>query len=265
MYQLIDSGEGRKLEQFGPYLLDRPAPQAIWAKRVPEKWPHAHFVLERVGEKAVWKKERGPLSWTLPFEGLEFLLKRTSFGHVGLFPEHAQLWPFLQEQKGSLLNLFAYSGGATLAAAKGGASVTHVDSSKQSVTWAKENAEQSGLADKPIRWIVDDAVQFVAREVRRGRTYDGILLDPPTFGRGPKGQVFKLEEECVPLVEMLVKLLAPTGFILWTSHTPGWTPCVLECLLKQGWPKFSFTSGELLLDGKLPSGAYTLGRGACYA
>lgn len=255
-YELIDSGDGQKLEQFGEHLIQRPCSQALWKKQHPEQWsPDARFTREPTGK---WIGQL-PEHWTAKHKGIEFILKSTDFGHLGLFPEHAAHWPWMEalinKRPVNILNLFAYSGGATLACAKAGAQVCHLDASPGMVSWAKENAAINGLSDAPIRWIVDDAVKFMKREVKRGRKYEGIILDPPSFGRGKQGQVFKIEDDLPELMELCQQLLSDTPlFTLLTCHTPGITPLVLHHMLGQG------EFGEMTLDGAnalpLPSGSY---------
>jgi 23S rRNA (cytosine1962-C5)-methyltransferase len=203
-YELIDSGEGEKLERYGEIILARPDPQALWKKSLSKKeWDAAHAHFLREGEKGEWKvKKDVPDKWTIDFTGLTFGIKLSAFKHTGIFPEQKSNWEWIQKviksqkeiAKPKILNLFAYTGGATLAAAKAGAEVVHVDGSKVAMTAARENAELSGLKDKPIRWILDDVLTFVKREVKRGNTYDGIIMDPPAFGRGPEGEIWKIED-----------------------------------------------------------------------
>lgn len=218
-YELIDSGDGLKLERFGTYTVSRPEPHAIWQKSAPENvWNNADAVYHRTSDSAgTWEiRKNPPHPWTIRYKHLSFILKPTTFKHVGVFPEQAPNWDFLMQTIHSkplrILNLFAYTGGATLACLSTGAHVTHVDASKPSLTWARENAEASKLIDKPVRWIFDDAYKFVLREQRRGNTYDGIIMDPPHFGRGAKGEVWKLTHD-------LPKLLAACKTIL--SDTPA--------------------------------------------
>jgi 23S rRNA (cytosine1962-C5)-methyltransferase len=257
-YELIDSGHGRKLELFGPYLLIRPCAQAVWAPSLPaKKWRQAAAEFSR---DEGWSAPL-PESWEISLDGLTFKLSATDFGHVGLFPEHRQVWAWLKKtlSKGErLLNLFAYSGGATLAAAQAGAEVCHLDSSKGMVAWARENAALNGLSSAPIRWIVDDAMKFLRREVRRGRTYECILLDPPSFGRGSRGEVFKIDEAIEELLRLCKELLSPRAKgLLLTCHTPGYTPLTLNHLLEQA-IKEPVATGEMRLEGAraIPAGAY---------
>ncbi len=266
--RLLDSGEGRKLEKFGPYIVSRPASQAIWARSLPQReWDKAHFTFLREGDKEWRCAPNLPREWTAELEGISFHLKLTDFGHLGLFPEHAVFWNWMQKKirpGAKILNLFAYSGGATLAAAKAGASVVHLDSSKGMCTWARENAELSGLAEKPIRWIIEDVMKFIERQVRRGEKYEGIILDPPSFGRGSKGEVFKIEEAISPLLRSCRQLLSDeASFLLLSCHTPGYTPTVLSHLLMQVMEGFQgkIDEGEMFLSGEkdvlsLPSGSF---------
>ena len=267
-YRLIDSGEGEKLEQFGKYTLARPCGQAVWKKNHPELWEKADAYFSRAEGKG-WRGKL-PDEWSVEIEGLSFHLRTTDFGHLGLFPEQIPTLRFIQENKPSrLLNLFAYSGAVTLAAAKSGAEVCHVDASKGMVSWARQNATLSGLAEAPIRWIVDDVFKFLERERKRGRVYDAIVLDPPSYGRGAKGEVFKIDDQIVPLLELCASLLSDTPqFIHFSCHTPGYTPLVLSHLLSQHAPSPSITCGELVLEGQpdtlsVPMGAYAKWEAGC--
>lgn len=239
-YEVIDTSCGEKLERWGKYILLRPDPQVIWKtdKTVPE-WNrlngHYHRSSKGGGE---WEFFKLPEEWTISYKELNFRLKPFSFKHTGLFPEQAVNWDWFGERIRNanrpvkVLNLFAYTGGATLAAANAGASVTHVDASKGMVTWAKENAAASGLSDAPIRWLVDDCVKFVEREIRRGNKYDGIIMDPPSYGRGPKGEIWKIEESIYPFVELCAQLLSDNAiFFLINSYTTGLQPAVLSYML----------------------------------
>ena len=239
-YEVIDTSCGEKLERWGRYILLRPDPQVIWKteKNVPE-WNrlngHYHRSSKGGGE---WEFFKLPEEWTISYRELNFRLKPFSFKHTGLFPEQAVNWDWCSERireagrPVKVLNLFAYTGGATLAAASAGASVTHVDASKGMVTWAKENAHSSGLSDAPIRWLVDDCVKFVEREIRRGNKYDGIIMDPPSYGRGPKGEIWKIEESIYPFVELAAQLLSDDAlFFLINSYTTGLQPAVLSYML----------------------------------
>jgi 23S rRNA (cytosine1962-C5)-methyltransferase len=265
-YELLDSGEGRKLEKFGPYLIERPAPVVLWPKSLPEaKWKGAQAVFSREGER-LWKKKEVPASWEMTTSGLLFKLSPTDFGHLGIFPEQRAQWEWIQKKSQGLkvLNLFAYSGGSTLAAAKGGASVCHLDASKGMVAWARENAQLNGLEKKPIRWIVEDAVKFLKREQKRGSRYEGIILDPPTFGRGSQGEVFKIEDDLLPLLNLCFSLFSSSPkYVILSCHTPGLTPIILGHLLEPLRKQYEgvIKTGEMTLEGKegtknLPSGAF---------
>lgn len=247
-YEVIDCSKGEKLERWGDYLLVRPDPQVIWDTPKKEKgWRkmngHYHRSSKGGGE---WEFFQLPKEWTIEYslpinKKLTFHLKPFSFKHTGLFPEQAANWNWFSQliadavSKGrqvKVLNLFAYTGGATLAAAAAGASVTHVDASKGMVTWAKENAISSGLKDAPIRWLVDDCVKFVEREIRRGNHYDAIIMDPPSYGRGPKGEIWKIEESVYPLIQLCSQILTDNPlFFLINSYTTGLQPAVLSYMI----------------------------------
>ncbi len=239
-YEVIDCSKGEKLERWGDYILVRPDPQVIWDTPRKEKGWHkmnAHYHRSKMGG-GEWEFFDLPQQWSIHYRNLTFQLKPFSFKHTGLFPEQAANWDWFSEliKKAGIpvkvLNLFAYTGGATIAAAAAGASVTHVDASKGMVTWAKENAASSGLADAPIRWIVDDCVKFVEREIRRGNHYDAIIMDPPSYGRGPKGEIWKIEESIHPLVKLCAQLLVDRPlFFLINSYTTGLQPAVLSYLI----------------------------------
>ena len=259
-YKLIDSGHGRKLEQWGNLRLSRPAAQAIWKPKLPKKeWDQADALFSRE-EGLQWEIcSNLPDQWRVTLDSLEFKVSPTDFGHLGLFPEHANFWPWITEMSANarVLNLFAYTGGATLAAARGGAEVCHLDASKGIVSWARENAALNNMQEKPIRWIVDDAMKFLRREIKRGSRYDGILLDPPSYGRGAKGEIFKIEDEIEELLSLCKQVLTDRPkFVLFTCHTPGFTPTVLSHLLEQMMGS-KCDSGEMLLgEFPLPLGAY---------
>ena len=239
-YEVIDCSKGEKLERWGDYILVRPDPQVIWDTPRKEKGWHkmnAHYHRSKKGG-GEWEFFDLPQQWSIHYRNLTFQLKPFSFKHTGLFPEQAANWDWFSElikkagRPVKVLNLFAYTGGATIAAAAAGASVTHVDASKGMVTWAKENAASSGLADAPIRWIVDDCVKFVEREIRRGNHYDAIIMDPPSYGRGPKGEIWKIEESIHPLVKLCAQLLVNRPlFFLINSYTTGLQPAVLSYLI----------------------------------
>lgn len=240
-YELIDCGGGEKLERWGKYILVRPDPQAIWnTPRTDPRWrrPDARYARSATGG-GQWAKKDVPERWTVDYGELTFNIKPMNFKHTGLFPEQAANWDFCQKAIRSagrpinVLNLFAYTGGATVACAAAGASVCHVDAAKGMVAWAKENARSSGLEERPIRYIVDDCGKFAEREIRRGRTYDGIIMDPPSYGRGPSGEIWKLEENLWPFVEMVSKLLSDEPlFFLINSYTTGLAPSVLTYILE---------------------------------
>lgn len=239
-YEVLDTSRGEKLERWGDYLLVRPDPQVIWdtpRKQYGWKHPNGHYHRSKQGG-GEWEFFDLPKQWDIHYRSLTFHLKPFSFKHTGLFPEQAVNWDWFSDKikkagrPVKVLNLFAYTGGATLAAAAAGASVTHVDASKGMVTWAKENAVASGLGDAPIRWLVDDCVKFVEREIRRGNHYDGIIMDPPSYGRGPKGEIWKIEEKIYSLVCLCEKLLSKDPlFFLINSYTTGLQPAVLSYML----------------------------------
>lgn len=239
-YEIIDVSCGEKLERWGDYLLIRPDPQAIWhTKKEHDGWyhPNAHYHRSKKGGGS-WEFIDLPKQWQISYKNLNFELKPFSFKHTGLFPEQAVNWDYMTDKiikagrPVKVLNLFAYTGGATVACAKAGAHVTHVDASKGMVTWAKENAAASGLKDAPIRYLVDDCMKFVEREIRRGNHYDAILMDPPSYGRGPGGEVWKIEEKIHDLVKLCAKLLSdnPVFFII-NSYTTGLQPAVLSYII----------------------------------
>lgn len=240
-YFLVDSGDQQKLERYGDYLIARPCSQALWRPSLPKsEWDKADAHFSRDGGNAWTFKTKLPQSWIVEVEGVRFKIAPTDFGHLGVFPEHSLLWKSMQEaikkrtEAPQILNLFAYSGGATLAAAQAGARVCHLDASKGMVAWARENAQLNGLSGAPIRWIVDDAAKFLQREIKRGVRYDGIILDPPSFGRGSKGEVFKIERDIHDLLHLCRQLLSENPlFLMLTTHTPGMTPIVMGHLLGQ--------------------------------
>jgi len=226
-YELIDSGNGAKLERYGTYVMSRPDPRALWKRQASSDiWAKADAEFIRTSDQSGnWHiRTRPPSPWILRYGNLSFVLKSTAFKHIGVFPEQAVNWDFLMDTIGEkplkILNLFAYTGGATLACLAAGASVTHVDASKPSLSWATENAAASGLDGKPVRWILDDAYKFVLREGRRGNTYDGIIMDPPLFGRGSKGEVWKLTDDLVKLVTACKSILSDQpAFFLLNAYT----------------------------------------------
>ena len=259
-YCVIDCSAGEKLEHWGPYTLVRPDPQVIWdTPKTNKGWKkmngHYHRSAKGGGE---WEFFDLPQEWFIHYElpigkELTFHLKPFSFKHTGLFPEQATNWDWFSkkiadakeknpDREIKVLNLFAYTGGATLAAAAAGASVTHVDASKGMVTWAKENAISSGLGEAPIRWLVDDCVKFVEREIRRGNHYDAIIMDPPSYGRGPKGEIWKIEESVYPLVQLCTQLLTKQPlFFLINSYTTGLQPAVLTYMISTALKDFNGT------------------------
>ena len=239
-YEVIDCSKGEKLERWGEYILVRPDPQVIWDTPKDDRgWRHmnGHYHRSKKGG-GEWEFFSLPKQWQIRYGSLTFNLKPFSFKHTGLFPEQATNWDWFSEKIRNagrpvkVLNLFAYTGGATLAAAAAGAQVTHVDASKGMVTWAKENAVSSGLKDAPIRWLVDDCVKFVEREIRRGNTYDAIIMDPPSYGRGPKGEIWKIEDMIHPLIKLCTKILSKDAlFFLVNSYTTGLAPAVLTYMI----------------------------------
>ena len=275
-YELIDSGDGRKLERFGRYTLARPCSQAMWRPSLSaSEWERADASFDREDGNRWHGRNRLPKEWTIETAGIKFKLGGTDFGHLGIFPEQRAQWEWIREfvdssirrfvdsgenSKISVLNLFAYSGGSTMAAALGGAEVCHLDASKGMVEWARENARLNGLADRPIRWIVDDAHKFMKRELRRGHRYDAIILDPPSFGRGAGGEMYKIERDLKETLGLVKDLLSDTPrFVLFSSHTPGLSVQVAENILSQLFPSAHLESGEMLLTGKslaCPSGIY---------
>ncbi|MDE7267622.1 MAG: class I SAM-dependent methyltransferase [Lachnospiraceae bacterium] len=249
-YEVLDTSSGEKLERWGQYILVRPDPQVIWNTPKDTKgWkkPNGHYHRSSKGG-GEWEFFHLPEEWSIHYQGkqenpLTFHLKPFSFKHTGLFPEQAVNWDWfssiiieaLKKNPGrsiKVLNLFAYTGGATLSAAAAGAQVTHVDASKGMVSWAKENATASGLGDAPVRWLVDDCVKFVEREIRRGNTYDAIIMDPPSYGRGPKGEIWKIEESIFPFIELTTQILSDHPlFFLVNSYTTGLQPAVLSYMI----------------------------------
>lgn len=275
-YQLLDTGNSMKLETVGPYRIVRPAPQAMWSRALSKgEWSNVHASYERNSKGGGSWQWRSPVDrqFDILYGDLALRIRLTDFGHLGLFPEQRAQWAWLKDRVRvhcdtrssdiQVLNLFAYTGGGTLSASQAGARVVHVDAAKGVVDWARENATISHLQDRPIRWIVDDALKFVDREIRRGNRYQGIILDPPSFGRGPKGQVFKIENDILPLLEACRRLLHRDAvFVLYTSHTPGFTPLVMSNQLqsildsRQG----AIEAGEMTVADQqgrlLPSGTF---------
>lgn len=263
-YELIDSGDGRKYERFGQVRLVRPCAQAIWRPgKESGQWLEADAYFDRL-EGNRWRVERKlPEQWTITVSGIRLKLSATDFGHLGIFPEQRDLWTWIAAlvekakrttgREVSVLNLFAYSGGSTLAAAKAGAQVWHVDASKGMVKWARENAELNGLGKAPIHWIVEDVNRYLDREIRRGKKYDAIILDPPTFGHGPRKEIYKIDEKLSLTVEKCWRLMSDNPlFILLSSHTPSCTPVALANILRyftREYPESCIEHGEMLLTG----------------
>lgn len=271
-YEILDMANGEKLERWKDVILVRPDPQIIWKeKSFPQKWKQVNAIYHRskTGGGAWEYTKKMPTTWQVHYKNLTFQIKPMGFKHTGLFPEQAVNWDWMIEkiQKANrpikVLNLFAYTGGATVACLSAGASVCHVDSSKGMVTWAKENVMASGLKDKPVRYIIDDVVKFVNREIRRGNTYDAIIMDPPSYGRGANGEVWKFEEQIADLVALCTKVLSKKPlFFLINSYTTGISSAVLKNLLSIYVPyKGNIENGEIGLpmtgsDMVLPCGIY---------
>lgn len=270
-YELLDTSGGNRLERWGEQILIRPDPQAIWQsdmKRAEWKKPNAIYHRSNSGG-GKWEIRSLPESWKIHYKDLTFQIKPMNFKHTGIFPEQAVNWDFMREKiekagrPVKVLNLFAYTGGATMACAKAGAAVAHVDASKGMVQWAKENAVLSGVRDCPVRYLVDDCMKFVEREIRRGNTYDGIVMDPPSYGRGPGGEVWQLEEKLYPFMIQVMKILSPNPiFFVLNSYSTGLSASVMEYLLQLTLPKGlggHFESGEIgfrTANGKaFPSGS----------
>ncbi|MFA6135863.1 MAG: class I SAM-dependent methyltransferase [Candidatus Paceibacterota bacterium] len=273
-YELLDSGDGYKLERFGKYIVSRPDPNVIWEKKNPSIWNTADaiFNVNKV-DSSRWDNKNVKSDWMFEFEKVKMILKLTPFKHVGIFPEQTENWKWFgalltQNSKHAthnnpnILNLFGYTGGATLYAASCGAKVTHVDASKPSVMWARENQRLSGLDNTPIRWIVDDAKKFVAREVKRGIKYDAVIMDPPAFGRDPKGKIFKFEKDVPEILNLISKTLNPKPlFFLINSYSLGYSPTVIKNMLGNILPLEKIECGELQISEKsgernLPCGVF---------
>jgi 23S rRNA (cytosine1962-C5)-methyltransferase len=269
-YELIDSGFGKKYERFGSVSLVRPCSQALWRPANEASWRQATATFDREEGNHWHGRNQLPLEWNIETAGIKFRLSGTDFGHLGIFPEQRDQWKWIRQSvssavKGgrrvSVLNLFAYSGGSTMAAAQGGAEVCHLDASKGMVQWARENALLNNLSDCPIRWIVDDAHKFMRREMRRARKYDAVILDPPTFGRGAGGELYKIERDLSVTFDLVRGILSDNPlFILFSSHTPGLSQIVSENILRGEFPSLkSVETGEMLLQGRsvpCPSGIY---------
>ena len=267
-YELLDSGNGLKLERFGKVILSRPSALAVWPQKKPALWRTATASFDRKGGLTWQGREKLPESWTIELRELRFKLSTTDFGHLGIFPETFEIWDRITstlkkaDSPPQFLNLFAYSGGATLAAANAGAVCCHLDASKGMVDWARENAALNGLEKAPIRWIIDDVHKFLEREIRRGRTYDAVLLDPPSFGHGAKGELYKIEQDLPKTLDLIQPLLSKNPlFVMLTCHTPGFSPMILANLLRSFSKDGSVESGEMRLSGarevsSLPSGTW---------
>ena len=270
-YALLDSGGGRKLERFGRYVLARPCSQALWRPALPAaRWKAADASFDREDGNRWHGRANLPAEWTIETAGIKFRLGGTDFGHLGIFPEQRAQWKWLREtcaaeaakRSVKVLNLFAYSGGSTLACAQGGAETCHLDASRGMVEWARGNAALNGLDKAPVRWITDDAHKFMKREARRGRRYDGIILDPPTFGRGASGETYKIERDLGETLSLAKALLSDRPlFVLFSSHTPGVTRIVAENTIGGAFGPKRVESGEMLLEGAgaavdCPSGIY---------
>ena len=262
-YELIDSGDGRKYERFGDVSLVRPCSQAMWRPADVSQWSRATATFDREDGNRWHNRGALPKEWTIETAGIRFRLSGTDFGHLGIFPEQRAQWKWIRDavkssgrDRPAVLNLFAYSGGSTIAAAQGGAEVCHLDASKGMVQWARENAALNGLKDHPIRWIVDDAHKFMERELRRGRRYDAVIFDPPTFGRGANGEMYKIERDLKKTLSLVKEVLSGHPlFVLFSSHTPGLSCSVAANILGQSFPSAQIETGEMLLQGAVGSAA----------
>lgn len=274
-YELLDSGSFQKLERFGSVVLSRPCAQAVWQQTLAKAdWQKVTATFFRDGGNQWRGRDKLPETWAIEVDGTKFQLSSTDFGHLGIFPEQRDQWRRIREvcaayatrhnRPARVLNLFAYSGGSTLAAALAGAEVCHVDASKGMVDWARKNAALNGLEEKPVRWIVDDVTKFLERELRRERQYDLLILDPPSYGRGAKGEVFKIENDLPPLLALLGRLMSPEPLgVLLSCHTPELTPISLHHLLQQQFGRHGgkVEHGEMQLRGAasvlpVPSGSF---------
>lgn len=257
-YELMDTGEGEKLERFGQFVVSRPDPRAIWPKENPELWKNADANFLQIGEEERWKFRNSPPSpWNISYNNLRFALKATDFKHVGIFPEQAANWEWLSKviskqlsannlRGAKVLNLFGYTGAATLACARAGAQVTHVDSSRPAMMWAGENADLSRIDRKSIRWIQEDAAKFVKREARRESKYDGIIMDPPRFGRGASGEVWKIEKDLAPLIADCTNIISEMPiFFLLNAYTADLSSQAIANLMKAYFPEKEIENGEL--------------------
>jgi 23S rRNA (cytosine1962-C5)-methyltransferase len=271
-YELLDSGGGEKLERYGKILMRRPDPAALWEKYLPiAEWQNADASFVRKGTKGVWKLgENVSKEWPITYRGFTFLIKPTSFKHTGLFPEHIDTWNYLEQcvkesqTPVKALNLFGYTGGATLALAKAGAEVCHVDASKTAVAWARTNAELSGIRNAPIRWIVDDCMAFIKREIKRGNRYDIIVMDPPAFGRGPKDELWKIDEVFMKFLSLCTQVLSEKPItVVINGYAEGYSPRTYAQCLSQAMKAYNGTieKGELFIPASntthvLPCGIY---------
>lgn len=269
-YELIDSGEGEKLERYGRFIFSRLDPQALWPKLNLAAWKKVDGEFKRIAESAEWKmKSEVPGRWQINLAGLDFWIKPTTFKHLGIFPEQVGNWEWIKKivfgakRKASVLNLFGYTAGATLAAAAAGAEVCHLDGSKVAITWARDNAALSKLDKKPIRWILEDAVKFVKREIKRGHRYEGIILDPPAFGHGPGGELWKIEDNFLELMDLCFKLLSEKPlFFLINGYASGYSATAYKNNLLPLVKKYGGTleAGELTIEEKsgrlLPCGIF---------
>lgn len=273
-YELLDSGDGEKLERYGDVMVVRPDPQTLWKKNLSEEdWQKADAYFYRDSTDANWSLRRElPERWSIELAGLKFWIKLSAFKHTGVFPEQASNWSWIREnikkakraESPKVLNLFGYTGGATLAAAQAGAEVVHIDGSKSAIGWARDNAELSGLSDKPIRWILDDAQKFVSREIKRGKKYDGIIMDPPAFGHGPGGEMWKIEENFLELLDSCKAILSnePLFFIV-NGYASGYSALAYQNSLGDLMRQFGgeIEIGELTIAEKssgrlLPAGIF---------
>jgi 23S rRNA (cytosine1962-C5)-methyltransferase len=272
-YELLDSGNKRKLERFGSFTLSRPCAQAVWNQKLPvTAWERADAYFSRE-EKEGWTfRNRLPSSWEADISGIKFLIQPTEFGHLGVFPEQRPFWEKMRtciqdsgRETVRVLNLFAYSGGSTLSPAQAGAHVCHLDASKSMVQQARLNATKNDLEGAPIRWIVEDVMKFLQREIKRNSLYDAIILDPPSFGRGTRGEVFKIEEDILELLSLCKSCLSQNPlFFLFSCHTLSFTPLTMKFLLEDLFLSGSIESGEMLLEGNnvrpVPSGTFAFWR-----
>lgn len=259
-YELLDTSGGERLERWGNYILIRPDPQVIWrSEKKRREWQRPNAVYHRSGSGGGrWEINALPERWTIRYQDLNFLIRPMNFKHTGVFPEQAVNWDFMRRKIAAagrpvkVLNLFAYTGCATMACAQAGAAVVHVDASRGMVEWAKENAKLCGLSEHPIRYLVDDCMKFVEREIRRGNTYEGIVMDPPSYGRGPGGEVWQLEDKLYAFMQRVVKLLAPKPlFFILNSYSTGLSASVMEYLLRLTLPEKiggQMESGEIGLQ-----------------